>query len=150
METTENKVPAKVIYEHICKNPDCQKVFKHESRNTRYCSDECRDKMNVRNRALDKRRKHYKKNSPMFRAQSISRKQARYLAINEKVKHRCDHCHQEFFIKDLECAHLDGNCFNNAIENLGLLCPSCHTKYDCAQEKAGLTAPLTPPPGVLS
>lgn len=50
--------------------------------------------------------------------------------LDEKVKdHICEKCkntHWLGFIIPLELHHKDGNHYNNKLENLELLCPTCH------------------------
>lgn len=122
-------------YTHTCKNPKCMKTFSSDARNTRYCTPECYEEMQKRHRTLGKRRNNYKKNSPMFRAESMSRKQARYFAINEKVHHNCECCGDSHLVKDLETAHLNQNCFDNELSNLGILCRECHCRFDDLMKK---------------
>lgn len=125
----------RVEYEKTCRNPDCKKVFKSFSRNTRYCSPECLETMTQKNRALGKRRRNYQKNSVMLRAQSMSRKQARMYAFNELVPCECQICHKTFYLKDIEVAHKDQNPFNNDKENFGLFCVPCHREFDANWKK---------------
>jgi hypothetical protein len=48
-------------------------------------------------------------------------------------KHSCEMCHLENWLTKpipLELHHSDGNRYNNALENLELLCPNCHALTD--------------------
>ncbi|MBK6998271.1 MAG: HNH endonuclease [Lewinellaceae bacterium] len=47
--------------------------------------------------------------------------------------HRCENCDLTEWLASpipLELHHKDGNRYNNAIENLLLLCPNCHALTD--------------------
>jgi hypothetical protein len=54
--------------------------------------------------------------------------------LKENVKlHRCENCDLSEWLDcpiPLELHHQDGNRYNNAIENLLLLCPNCHALTD--------------------
>ena len=43
---------------------------------------------------------------------------------------KADHLNPNHFPVILQCAHLDHDKTNNAIENLTCLCQKCHTRYD--------------------
>ncbi len=50
--------------------------------------------------------------------------------LKENVKsHRCECCNLEKWLSKpipLELHHIDGNRYNNSLENISLLCPNCH------------------------
>lgn len=50
--------------------------------------------------------------------------------LKENIKkHQCESCHLEEWLNKpipLELHHIDGNRYNNSLENLSLLCPNCH------------------------
>jgi hypothetical protein len=50
--------------------------------------------------------------------------------LKENYKdYKCENCNLEIWLNKpipLELHHLDGNRYNNALENLQLLCPNCH------------------------
>lgn len=54
--------------------------------------------------------------------------------LNEGIKERkcecCGNTEWQGIPIPLEVHHIDGNCLNNNIENLQLLCPNCHTLTD--------------------
>ncbi|MFM2269593.1 MAG: hypothetical protein RL757_3034 [Bacteroidota bacterium] len=54
--------------------------------------------------------------------------------IKEEFKrHQCESCQLEVWQKQpipLELHHIDGNRYNNSLENLKLLCPNCHALTD--------------------
>ena len=48
-------------------------------------------------------------------------------------KHRCEQCNLSEWLNNpipLELHHVDGNRYNNALDNLVLLCPNCHSLTD--------------------
>ena len=50
--------------------------------------------------------------------------------INEGIKqHRCENCNLDSWLDKkipLELHHIDGNHFNNKLDNIQILCPNCH------------------------
>lgn len=54
--------------------------------------------------------------------------------LKEGIKeHRCEYCRRTRWIGTqitLELHHIDGNKFNNNLDNLQLLCPNCHSQTD--------------------
>ena len=48
-------------------------------------------------------------------------------------EHKCENCELTEWLGDLipiELHHIDGNRFNNNLDNLQILCPNCHSKTD--------------------
>lgn len=60
----------------------------------------------------------------------INASRLKFLLIREKMKEeKCEKCGRTEWEGDkipLELHHIDGNHFNNEIENLMILCPNCH------------------------
>ena len=56
------------------------------------------------------------------------------LLIREGIKkHECESCNLDKWMGDvipIELHHIDGNRFNNNLDNLQILCPNCHSKTD--------------------
>lgn len=54
--------------------------------------------------------------------------------LKEKVKeHKCEVCQLSVWLEKsipLELHHIDGNRYNNSLQNLQLLCPNCHALTD--------------------
>lgn len=54
--------------------------------------------------------------------------------LKENIKkHQCEKCNLETWLNQpipLELHHIDGNRYNNSLENLSLLCPNCHALTD--------------------
>jgi hypothetical protein len=54
--------------------------------------------------------------------------------IKENYKtHQCECCENEIWLNKpipLELHHIDGNRYNNALDNLKILCPNCHALTD--------------------
>ena len=52
--------------------------------------------------------------------------------LEDKIKeHKCEQCNNTEWLGDpipLELHHIDGDHYNNKLENLQLLCPNCHAK----------------------
>ena len=55
---------------------------------------------------------------------------AKLKLLEDKIKsHKCESCHQTEWLGNLiplELDHVDGNHFNNKLENIRLICPNCH------------------------
>lgn len=66
--------------------------------------------------------------------QSINTYKLKKRLLNEKIfEHKCSCCKNITWINKpiaLELHHKDGNCLNNNLENLELLCPNCHAFTD--------------------
>lgn len=55
------------------------------------------------------------------------------LIKNKLKEHKCENCELTEWLGDLipiELHHIDGNRFNNNLDNLQILCPNCHSKTD--------------------
>ena len=54
--------------------------------------------------------------------------------IEDKIKeHKCERCNLSNWLGEpipIELHHIDGDRFNNNLENLQILCPNCHSKTD--------------------
>ena len=112
--------------EVIIKCEHCLIKFKRRTPKQIYCSKECSCKDRSK-KAVDRWLSGEDKRDRITGANHMVRK---YLMnIN---KNKCSQCGwgevNQFTGKvPLEVHHVDGNCCNNSIENLRLLCPNCHT-----------------------
>lgn len=65
----------------------------------------------------------------------------KYLLEDQLIPINCSECGLEGFWKDkpltLELHHIDGNSKNNALSNLCLLCPNCHSQTSTYRTKKG-------------
>ena len=54
--------------------------------------------------------------------------------LEDKIKeHKCEKCSNTVWFNEpipLELHHVDGNHYNNVLDNLKLLCPTCHAQCD--------------------
>ena len=66
--------------------------------------------------------------------QQITTHQLKLKLIDCGLKeHKCENCQLTEWLGDLipiELHHIDGNRFNNNLDNLQILCPNCHSKTD--------------------
>jgi len=67
------------------------------------------------------------KNTGYINGESIKFKENRKILL-EQAENICPICGNN--INRKECHHIDGNRYNNELENLIVLCPSCHKKED--------------------
>jgi len=119
-----------------CHLKSCRKDFESDSRNEKYCSDECKAKAKKVAGGRQKRKRAYQADATNRRAASMSRSQAREAIINDKAIGCCERCGFLFNVAKLECHHRNGDPFDNSIENLALVCKPCHTKSDAEWRKA--------------
>jgi 5-methylcytosine-specific restriction endonuclease McrA len=65
---------------------------------------------------------------------SINSHKLRVKLIEDGIKeHRCENCGLDKWLENkisLELHHIDGNRFNNQLNNLQILCPNCHSITD--------------------
>jgi len=124
------------------------KTFVHEARWKRFCNQVCSwkyfwklnraewDKITKMNTIKDTNLKYLngiKVNKDMFYCPSIIKR-----VLVEEFGHKCMNCGlSKWLDKDipLELHHEDGDCKNNLITNLKLLCPNCHTFTDNYKSK---------------
>jgi len=112
--------------------PHCGKehVFKGHSYVNKYCDNKCQAdyQSNEKIRAWLEEGKDW--------GTQIPRWAKRHLA--ELHGYKCSVCgiseHNEKALV-LECDHIDGHHQNNAVENLRLICPNCHSQTDTYKSK---------------
>lgn len=112
-------------YGFILKCEECGKEYKSHQKNQKFCSYQC---------SADNRRKilinKWLIGDGIFNANNgIPQYIRKYLY--EKVEFKCEECGFEGYNKAtvntiLQIHHIDGNCGNNNITNLKVLCPNCH------------------------
>ena len=69
-------------------------------------------------------------------------------------KYECEKCHNTEWNGQaipLQIHHIDGNHFNNSLDNLQLLCPNCHAQTDnvCGKNMVGKYSIAVPDKGEL-
>lgn len=95
------------------------------SEKKKYCSLDCREKNREDERT---RRKRIKAFSLLTRGNNSSRKIRKYVfSLKDKRCEICDYDEFDFF---LDIHHIDGDCTNNEINNLSILCVICHKKVE--------------------
>lgn len=117
-------------FKKFCHLVSCTKAFESDSRNEKYCTDECKLAAKKRGHSRHKRRRSYFRDVDNRRAQSMSRSQAREQTISEDAFSCCVRCGKMSIAANLECHHRDGNPFNNDKDNRVLVCHPCHAKSD--------------------
>lgn len=120
------------LFKKTCKY--CDKEFESESRNTRYCSDECCQKAQKKrvsqNKTRKRKRQEYDENREINRALSVAYNLAHKVADLYEIPKVCCHQHLEGECKgDLQLHHHDSNPFNNSPWNLGWSCNGHHMKH---------------------
>jgi len=95
--------------------PICGRRFRsgNGKKARRTCSKKCTGRLMSRQRS---------------RGDDASKQAARGRASNVVRKGRCERCGHDGSIHRLECHHRDKNVYNNAHENIEVLCISCHKK----------------------
>ena len=72
-------------------------------------------------------------------SKDIQSNKVRKKLLDEGYKeHRCECCQLTEWLNEpipLELHHIDGNRFNNQLDNFQLLCPNCHAKTDSYRGK---------------
>ena len=116
--------------EHKCIN--CGKELSYEQRNNKFCSQECLNDYRYKNTI----QKVLNGENLISGASGIPKHLKRYLM--ELHNNKCEKCgwgeeHPITHNIPLEVHHIDGDCTNNRLENLQLLCPNCH----CLTENFG-------------
>lgn len=122
-------------FKKICKY--CGKDFESESRNTRYCCQECCDKAQEVNKKKIKtrkrKRKEYDKNKEINRALSSAYSLAHKVAELYRIPKKCS-CHlkgyQDECSGELQLHHDNGNPFDNSPQNLLWFCNHHHAMAD--------------------
>ena len=119
--------------------PECKKVFKKEHGNQRYCSKECRHKLNFA--------KYYVKNKSKIISNAIKYKSEvleginldfwrNYVipAVKKRDGEKCVKCGSKKF---LEVHHKVINVENPTINDLVTLCKSCHRREHTVKLRRG-------------
>ena len=126
-------------YEKFCRYDACQKTFWSDSRNQKYCCQECADKANkkivIRNKRRKVKRVEYDKNRDINRALSSAYQLAHKVSDLYKIPKKCNCASHGFTDKcsgELELHHCNGNPFDNSPNNLEYECARhhkmCHDK----------------------
>lgn len=111
---------------HICSNSNCNKEFERSKpksgENTSkhlkfFCSRKCKDEAQRIGGVKEIQPPHYGKDNP--------KKDYRILAFRHK-KPECEECGYNKYKEVLDVHHVDKNRTNNNINNLKILCPTCH------------------------
>lgn len=116
--------------EHKCLN--CGKELPYDKRNNKFCSQECLNDYRYKNTI----QKVLNGENIISGASGIPKHLKRYLM--ELHNNKCEKCgwgeeHPITHNIPLEVHHIDGDCTNNHLDNLQLLCPNCH----CLTENFG-------------
>ena len=119
-----------IAKKHKCIN--CGKELSYEKRNNKFCSQECLNDYRYKNTI----QKVLNGENLISGASGMPKHLKRYLM--ELHNNKCEKCgwgeeHPITHNIPLEVHHIDGDCTNNHIENLQLLCPNCH----CLTENFG-------------
>lgn len=128
------------VFKKVCKSVKCGKEFYSDSRNQRYCCQECSDYMQGVNKKKTKirarKRKEYDKNKEINRALTKAYSLCETIFELYKIPKVCN-CSEHGFDTpcsgSLERNHKDLNPFNNAPWNLEYLCKSHHARYHSTQ-----------------
>lgn len=114
----------------------CHQVFTPASNNVRYC-DECKAEMKRLNNLRKPIKKcpccggyfiktgNNQKRCPLCGFKQLYAGDYRTIAF-ENLPHRCGHCGVEVDLFTADVHHKDRNRNNNSLENLEILCKSCH------------------------
>ena len=119
------------VYKKVCKDPKCNCTYWTTSRNQKYHSVECQERMKVvvkkKSARKAKRRAEYDENAEINRTLSSCYTLAHKVADLYKIPRRCT-CHGKGCNGPLQLHHKDGNPFNNSPWNLEWLCASHHKR----------------------
>ena len=135
-EADKLRAEGKPVYEKICKNMKCNCEYLSDSRNQKYCSDDCAEymkgivKKKTKKRAV--RRKEYDKNKEINRALSKAYSLCETVFELYQIPKVCV-CEGPDCKGPLERNHKDLNPFNNAPWNLEYRCKSHHKAYHDTQ-----------------
>lgn len=116
----------------------CGKTFRPKRARIKFCSLKCRPQPTTRTVQAQKARQHQEyiqrwlagQEDGMRGKTGISAHIRKYLFEKYQAKcSRCSWCKINPFTKKipLEIEHIDGNWKNNAVDNLDLVCPNCHS-----------------------
>lgn len=135
-EAIKTKEQGGSVYQKICHNPKCNKEYLSNSRNQKYCCEDCAVYMSgvvkVKSKKRAQKRKEYDKNKEINRALSKAYSLCETVFELYQIPKVCK-C-KELGLEgecsgELERNHEDLNPFNNAPWNLGYLCKSHHKRY---------------------
>lgn len=114
--------------------PRCHRTFETTSRRQKFCSSDCCEKYNKKQKEQKERYSHVKEVERLrVRAHSLA------VAIFEELcnagirQHKCECCGRED--GPFELHHVDLNWANNTPSNLRYLCKKCHSKAHSDLEK---------------
>lgn len=123
---------SKTVYNKVCRY--CGKDYTSTSRNKKYCSQECSDKAQKKNKAIKKKRARKRKeydenreiNQALASAYTLAHKVADLFMIPKECSHDVFQNTSGECTGGMELHHKDGNPFNNSPDNLVYLCKSHH------------------------
>lgn len=125
------EIAVSALFTKACRLKKCQKTFTTERARQPFCSDACRERAKVLSQRRRKRRRQYVQERPELLAASLSRRQAREMAIARQPI-RCQRCSELYTIAEVELHHVNGDPHWNPVDgnNWAWLCKPCHAVSD--------------------
>ena len=109
---------------HECKKKFERTKYKAENsskHNFHFCSRTCKEKaQSLKGSCLEIRPSHY--------GEGNGKSSYRKLAF-ESYDHKCNRCGYDKIVEVLQVHHKDKNRENNIVENLEIMCPTCHMEF---------------------